>query len=245
MNTPMTAHQSSPDTAAVPDISMYRYLHQAMRTADAMLVIGIESLPLDDHNRAAALATWFDGYAGELRSHHHVEDAIFFPAVMQRSTDIPVDHLTGEHEELDRLIDALRDELRRLADETTANGAAQERAASLARELQVLLTGHLDVEDNDLLPLFERLFTKAEYDELDHRAIKTVPFEQLTFTVPWLMATLDPADAEHLRATAKLAMRLLWRATRRRHDRLVRRAFGDESSIYVEARARTKAAGLR
>jgi len=57
-----------------PDLSLYRDLHDAMRSATQHLVIGIGALPHRDVERAGAIGAWFAGFAGELRAHHHVGD---------------------------------------------------------------------------------------------------------------------------------------------------------------------------
>ncbi len=215
--------------ADTPDLSLYRDLHDAMRCANEHLVIGIGALPSGDTDRAAALGTWFAGYAGELRAHHHVEDTIFFPAIRDRvaSDAWPADQLVGDHHELDRIIDELTASLRSLGRASSSWPTISGRALDLAVELRALLAVHLDVEDDVVLPLLESRFTAAEYDALDHRAIKTVPLRQLVFTVPWMMATLRPDAAERLRAGARLPMRVLWRTTRRRYARLLEQAFGN------------------
>ncbi|MGA9278150.1 hemerythrin domain-containing protein, partial [Ilumatobacter sp.] len=224
---------TSTAVSTAPDLSLYRDLHQAMRTATEQLVVGIETLPASDTARATALGTWFAGYSGELRVHHHVEDTIFFPALRGRGPidELPWDRLLVEHHDLDRVIDELAASFRSLTTDPTDWTTTSERAFGLAVELRDLLAEHLDIEDDEVLPLIETRFTAEEYDALDHRAIKTVPFRQLRFTVPWMMATLHPDAAERLRAGARPTMRVLWKITRGRYERLVKRAFGQGRSV--------------
>jgi hypothetical protein len=217
-----------PTATAIPDLSKYRLIHAAMRAADDQLVAGIATCQPGNRRRAAALRRWFDGYAGELHDHHTIEDEIFFPALADRVPSYaeyaPV--LTADHGQVDELIDGLRSTLAALPDAGDSWDTVRNRALTAAEELRDLLASHLDLEDADVLPLFERHFSAAEYDALDQRARESVRPRQLAFTVPWLIASADPEVAKVIVANAPRSLRLIWRATRGRYARLTCRAFG-------------------
>ena len=220
-------------TATPPDLTKYRQLHLAMRIADDQLVVGIEALVEGDRARAVALRDWFAGYAGELRAHHHIEDRIVFPALAAR---VPAYEqcsatLADDHEHLDDVIERLAGSLAHLAG--VADGWRAERAASvsLAVELRDLLVDHLDLEDNDVLPMIERHFGAEEWEQLDAAAMKDMSVRQLRFTLPWWMATVPPDIAARELADAPLLFKVIWHATRRRYARLAARAFGTAPSV--------------
>lgn len=220
-------------TPTPPDLTKYRQLHLAMRIADDRLVAGIESLAEGDHDRAAALRDWYVGYAGELRAHHRIEDHIIFPAVQAR---VPAyaqysATLADDHEHLDDVIERLTASLTALV--SVVDGWREQRttAVALATELRDLLVDHLDVEDNDVLPMIERHFSAAEYEQLDTAAMKAMSIRQMRFTLPWWMATVPPEIAAHELANAPLMLKVVWYATRRRYARLEAKALGTAPAL--------------
>jgi hemerythrin-like domain-containing protein len=217
-----------------PDLSAYHQIHRAMRESAARLHVAAVSFDRGDRRRAAALARWFRGFAGELRYHHVVEDEIFFPALAARVPTY-VQHdagLAADHQRLDVLLDDLSEHLQRLATDgdwflTSA------RVASLAAELRHHLDEHLGVEDEDVLPLFERHFTAAEYADMERRAMRRGSLPQLAFTVPWLCSMLDPVERDDLLAAAPRPFRVLWWATRGRYARHAAPALGPDPEASV------------
>jgi hemerythrin-like domain-containing protein len=212
-----------------PDAKDYRIIHHCLRTAPHRLATALAEaadVSAGDHARARAIADYWTGYAGEVLAHHTVEDEVFFPRLVAR---VPVaathlDRVEVEHHRLDELMDAAARATGRYA--TTAAARDAEAAAAVVDELATLMDAHLDFEDADLVPLFERHFTVAEYAELTTAAQKGLSIKQAAFTVPFVMHWAEPDDARELLADAPLALRLLHVATRRRHARLTNLALG-------------------
>jgi hypothetical protein len=163
---------------------------------------------------------WFRGFAGEIRCHHHIEDALLFPALRDRVAiyDALGPRLDEDHASLDIVLDALAEALH------TADFVG---AAERAVELRDHLDEHLGFEDDEVAPLFVRHFTAIEFDELNAKAVKMTPPRQLAFTAPWLMSLLDDAEQAELLASVPKVMTLVWVLTRGRYARLTARAFGD------------------
>lgn len=212
--------------AGTPDLTAYYAVHDAMRTSNQWLVAGIARTELGDRRRTAAIRRWFAGYAGELRNHHHNEDHIMFPALVAR---VPAfadfdDGLANDHLRLDAVIDGL-DVALRLWDEQPASETARGRALDIANDLHDLLAEHLDIEDADVLPMFEQHLSVEEYARLDEQVMEHLDMRQALFTVPWLLTSVDRATAAALLGPAPMALKVLFRLTRRRYTRLARRAF--------------------
>ena len=71
-------------------------------------------------------------------------------------------------------------------------------------------------------------FTAAEYGELTKRATASIGLgKQAAFTVPYVGHWSTPAEREQLLGSAPLPFRILYRLTRRRHDRLTELALGE------------------
>ncbi|OWY60237.1 hypothetical protein B7486_70250, partial [cyanobacterium TDX16] len=181
-----------------------------------------------DRARAGALHRWFRGFDGELHHHHMVEDDIFFPALASRvpsyeptsGTEVEADHAR-----LDELLAELRTALATLAGDAEW-GLCLGRARAASSELAALLHRHLDLEDEDVLPVIARHFTAEEFDAMHAQAAKSMPLAQARFTVAWVMHDLDDEHRALLLAKAPAMLRVVWRLTRGRYGRLVDQAFG-------------------
>jgi hemerythrin-like domain-containing protein len=188
-----------------------------MRTSSAQLTTALARLDRGDRRRARAIAVWYRGFAGELLAHHTIEDELFFPSLAERAPDAWAPYearLAGDHEHLDRVMAGLQTALDSLASGALEWTAVQRRAIVLARELRDHLTDHLQVEDDEVIPLFERHYTAAEYHELDEAAIKHVKVAQLWFTLPWMMAGATPEERARLLEGAPAPLEWLWKAAR-------------------------------
>jgi Hemerythrin HHE cation binding domain len=221
--------------STTPDLTFYRLVHNSMRTSGRQLHAALTGLREGDREQVRALSWWFDGFSGELLTHHRVEDQVFFPALAARVPTY-VDRCAGEvaieHHELDLLIEQISVALRELAAGRPWTGALSETVADAAA-LCDLLDRHLDFEDADILPLFESYFGADEYEELEDRVIATTNKKQLLFTVPWFVSNIDDDERAPLLATFPAPMRILWRLTRRGYARRTSAAFGSPVAAAV------------
>jgi hemerythrin-like domain-containing protein len=235
-----TLEVQTPTAAAIPvrtdapDTSGYLAIHEAMRVANQQLLDGLANADVHDPKRAAAIARWFRGYSDELRTHHHIEDDIFFPRLLERVPEYAVysGALAGDHLVLDQLIEDLRDALGRWAastDSSPATRAVLAEVTDLAIELRDFLTEHLAIENADVLPMFEQHFSAAEYAELEQLAGRAISLRQALFTAPWYMATVDAETAQRTLREAPVALKVVYALTRRNYARLVETAFGSRS----------------
>jgi iron-sulfur cluster repair protein YtfE (RIC family) len=213
----------------LPDLTTYHVLHRGMRVDSARLAAAVATLgEADRPNRGPAMARWYAGYYRELHEHHTVEDEIFFPALLERVPvfDGQIDRIEREHDRLEEVLVETRAVLARLGDPAIDWPVAAAEAKDVTTELHALLDLHLDFEDADVLPLFVRHFGMEEYEDLEERAKKHANLAQIVFSIPWAMENATADEQQRMFASAPLAFKLLWYATRRRYDRLARYAFG-------------------
>lgn len=234
-HTPTTHARSSQ-----PDLRQYRAMHQAIRTSNERLVAGLVDLRRSArHPATPALQRWFAGYADELRSHHRIEDTIFFPALAARVPSY-VDYsaaIDTDHHRLDRLVDQISDSLKRLATATMPWENDHSVAVMRAVELRDLMTAHLDVEDREILPMFERHFDAREYAAMDVRARRSVSMKHAMFFAPWFMSSVDADVGAVLLDGAPLPLKVIHRLTRRSYQRLVESGLGvGAAHLVVEPR---------
>jgi hemerythrin-like domain-containing protein len=207
-----------------PDLTLYRVVHRAIRdgaTALAETALVIEAAEADQRK---AFATYWKGYAGEVLHHHSVEDDIFFPALEAR---VPVAvELTVrtdiDHHHLDELMASIGSAVAAIR-----AGRPAPEIVALTQELDQHMADHLDFEDQDILPLLERHFSKEEYDAMDAAAVKSAGLgPQTAFSVPMLVGAMTPEERAVILPDAPLPLRILYRLSRRSHDRLRTAAFG-------------------
>lgn len=214
----------STDTSA-PDVESYLRIHRCLRASAAQLAARLAPATARPATRRAdrALARWYRGFADEIRGHHQVEDVLLFPALATRIATYG-EHsarLQGDHAEVDQLLDGLGHALR---------DGDRPRAQLLAETLHHHLDEHLDYEDDEIVPLFVRHFSGAEFEILNNEAVRMTPPRQLVFTAPWLLAQLDRTEQQRVIASVPKALHVLWICTRGRYDRLVTRAFSSQST---------------
>jgi hemerythrin-like domain-containing protein len=212
-----------------PDLNSYYMIHDAMRRGSSQLATAIAGLTEADVGRAQDVRWYSDGLIHELHAHHTIEDDLFFPTLAER---VPAfaeyeSTLADDHDHLTEVMAALAGAVSGIAEGRNweiHHPVAVEQSAELAG----LLDRHLGLEDDDVLPLFERHFTAEEYHQLDQQAVKRTGLRQLLFTVPWAVTTADADAAAHALQHGPVVLRIIWRVTRRRYLRRAARALGAE-----------------
>jgi hemerythrin-like domain-containing protein len=212
-----------------PDLTNYFAIHRKQVVDTRRYAAAVASAAESDRGgRLKPLARWAAGFAHELDHHHTVEDDIFFPDLRTRvaSAGPVLDGLEADHVLVEGLLARWTPSARALADRRVPFGPAKDEALAVAVAVRDLLDRHLAVEDKDVLPLFWRHYTAAEYMALHERAVASQEKAGIAFTVPWFVSALDDEHVEEVRQTAPLPLKLLWYATRGRFARLERAALG-------------------
>lgn len=213
-----------------PDLSFYFAIHRAQRVAIDRYRHAVATLDEGDRTtRGRALRRWATGFALELEEHHFVEDRFFFPSLRARvaSAGATIDALEGDHRRLDEILGRWPGAARALADPAVPFATARRDASALATELVELLAVHLDIEDQDVLPLFWRHYSVAEYDAVVLQAVKGGKKAGLWFVAPFTVDCYPEGPArDAFLASVPGILRLLHRLVRPRYDRLVLAALG-------------------
>jgi hemerythrin-like domain-containing protein len=218
-----------------PDLTFYFAVHQAQREAISRYRDTVSTLTESERaRRGKALARWAKGFALELDEHHYVEDAFFFPSLRAKvaSAGATLDRLEADHRQLEELLARWPAAARALADPAVPFLPARAAAAELGRELHELLDGHLGVEDQDVLPLFWRHYTAADYDEVFQLAVKKGKKAGMWFVAPFSVDCYpEGPDRDAFLASVPGVLRLLHRLVRPRYDRLLAEAFSADARL--------------
>ena len=216
-------------TSTTPDISFYFALHRHMRADLTRYVDTIAATtPADRSGRLPALVRWVKGFICELEEHHWSEDVTFFPEMRHRVPAVaPVlDALDADHKRMDVLLTGWPALISTLADPAADFESAKAAALEMGRELNELVQTHLDVEDNDILPMYWRHYTAEEYDAIQQAAIKRSKKKGFAFIAPWCVDSVEGAQREAFLAQVPWVMRAFHRLVRPRYDRLIAAAYG-------------------
>ncbi|MDP2291033.1 MAG: hemerythrin domain-containing protein [Actinomycetota bacterium] len=212
-----------------PDISFFFAVHQHMRSdLDRYLGSVGGAVESERSTRLRSLHRWTTGFICELEEHHFAEDTFFFPDMRRKvpSSVAIIDGLEADHRRLDELLAAWPGVSANLADPAVPFDGAKSAAVELAGQLRDLLSVHLDIEDHDVLPLYWRHYTAAEYDALQALAVKKSKKKGIWFVAPWNVDNLEGAERAAFLAAAPLPLRAIHRLVRPRYDRLIAAAFG-------------------
>ena len=220
MGPPMTA-----DTR--PDLRPSYLEHRAMRMdAERLRALVVAAHP-GDAERLSALASWYAGYQGAIHDHHTAEEAVVYPALLERDpTFADADgELEGEHRMLADRLAVMGQSLRGLP--AAAGGGRWERdleeATRSAEALQEILAIHLPHEEDVAFSRYQREFTAEEFTALGKAAWKVVGARSVVFAAPWVLDHATPAERAELLAAQPLLLRVVYRLVLRpRYERLTR-----------------------
>lgn len=215
-----------------PDLTFYFALHDAQRAAVRRYRGAVTRLEESDRReRGAALKRWAKGFTFELEEHHYVEDRFFFPSLRGKvpSAHAVLDDLDTQHRDLDELLARWPSISSKLADPSVPFETARGEAVAFADELHDFLLFHLAIEDQDVLPLFWRNYTAAEYDAVTEQAVKKGKKSGMWFIAPFTVDCYpEGPERDAFLASVPGILRLLHRIVRPRYDRLTAAAFAPE-----------------
>ena len=214
------------------DMTMMYVMHHAFRRDLARFAEAARHTPVEDRDAWRQLEWRWEVFAEALHHHHSGEDAGLWPWLLEHGTEEDretLEAMEAEHAEIDPLLSACAQGLRRLAthaDEDTRAALAVRLAATRDH-----LARHLRHEETGAIPIVQRLMTQEQWTHLEEEHFsKDVSPRRLLVLVPWIADELPTEVIDKLLTEAGLPMRLIWLTTRRRYARRDRAAFR-----YVDA----------
>lgn len=206
------------------DTSDFLMIHGCLRRATAAILRAAPSIHAADMRRARAFHRYWEGFAHELEHHHTVEDDIFYPALAARSDEAAahLERIEADHHRIDELMAEAADSIASI----TERGTHAMLRLDAFQEFDTLLAGHLDFEDDVLVPQFPEHFDHEEYEAMTQGAMKALSPKQALFTVPFIGDNCQPDELARILPTAPLVFRVIYRTTRSSHARLADRALG-------------------
>ena len=219
-----------PRQAAAPeggvDVKMMYVMHHAFRRDLVMFADAAAATPASDRDTWDALAERWRIFSRVLHHHHSGEDAGLWPRLMREATpeeQETLEAMEAEHAQIDPILTSCArsfDRVRTATDPEVVEYLAERLAAARDGLMQ-----HLHHEETEAMTLVQKYLTTEDWHDLERTSFKKkVSFGELAETVPWVMHELPEPYAGRLVAEVGLPMRLLWKATRGRFERLDSRA---------------------
>ena len=148
-----------------------------------------------------------------LHHHHTGEDKLLFPLLRERRVLDPelMDRMDAQHAQVNDAVVAINAELP--AWTTSADAAAGERMAARIDTTMPALTGHLDEEEQKLLPVASITLNQSEWDALGKHGISAIPVTRRLLTLGYITEETDDAERQKfmhvLPAPVRVAYKLI------------------------------------
>jgi hypothetical protein len=215
------------DGPTKPDLRIGYLEHRSMRADAARLIELVGAARPDQAGRLEALAGWYARYEAAIHDHHHAEEWVIYPALLERDPSFAEadGQLEGQHQVLADRLQVARESLTGLAGATGGGRWEQEReeAAKAAAALKAIVDTHTRDEEATAFPRYSAHFTAAEYAGLNKAALKLVGMRSFVFAGPWVLDHASPGERAELLGEQPLLLRVIYRlALKPRYQRLTR-----------------------
>jgi hypothetical protein len=215
------------DEPTKPDLRIGYLEHRSMRADAARLTELIEAAQPTDANRLRALADWYGRYEGAIHDHHHAEEAVIYPALLERDPSFSDGRrpARGPAPSARRPPPGGQGSLTGLIGATGGGRWEPERAEAVkaAAALKAIVDTHTGDEEATAFPRYSAHFSAAEYAGLNKAAFKLVGIRPFVFAGPWVLDHATSDERAELLGEQPLLLRVLYRlALKPRYQRLVR-----------------------
>ncbi len=208
-----------------PDTAEMTYVHNSFRRQFGALPGLVRGVADGDRDRAAVLVGFLDELTAALHHHHEAEDELMWPLLLEKA---PMDsalilRMEEQHERIAELYH--RAEVHAGTFRVGPDRSSRDALADTLTELDAALREHLHDEEQEILPLVERVMTVPEWQALGERGRAGIPRDrQAVYLGFLLLANSDEHNREflaHLPRVARVAWTLVGRRAFRKAYRRV------------------------
>lgn len=210
-----------------PDVHDMVVVHRTFRQSCAELPELVRGLRPGDTARAQLVVDAVRFMLMGLEAHHVSEDEFLWPRLAARTAGQAeaIARMEQQHHRLEELVTQVTGALDGLA--ADPRQPLCEQVADQLTELGVVLTAHMDEEENTILPMAAEYLTVAEWEELGEVSLAKIEKKHLLRAFSALMAVATPEEQRAILTKAPLPARILWRLSgRRSHARWEARLHG-------------------
>ncbi len=145
-----------------------------------------------------------------LHTHHTGEDLLLFPLLRERRVLDPelMDRMDAQHAQVNDAVVAVNAELPSWT--PSADAATGERMAARIDTTMATLNGHLDEEEQKLLPVVSVTLTQSEWDALAKHSISAIPLTRRLLTLGYMTEETDDAERHKFMQVLPAPVRLAY-----------------------------------
>ena len=194
-------------------------IHRIFRRQFAEVRALVQEAPAADATRVGAIADHLGFLLDGLHMHHTTEDDLIWPKLLDRAgLDAP---LAQRMEEQHQQIDASVAEVRAAMPPWRSNpmSATSSALADRVGEFLVVLEGHLDEEEQLVVPLIDRHLTEAEWQKVGERGFAKFTPAQRWIATGQMVEVATPEETAMMFGKLPAPVKVLWHLVGKRKYR--------------------------
>ncbi|MET7399755.1 hemerythrin domain-containing protein [Dactylosporangium sp. NPDC005572] len=202
-----------------PNVQEMTVIHRVFRRELVMIPRLVRAIDGRNTDRVRLVGEHIEFLLAFLHAHHSGEDELLWPRLLDRAAPSAglVHTMQEQHARVEQYTGAAGDALRQwVGAPATATG---DRLAGLVDELRAALVTHLDLEEQEILPLISRYITVEEWALLAEHGKNAMPRKQLPLVFGAMLEDADPAERAELLAAVPAPIRFFLRTAGARQYR--------------------------
>ena len=194
-------------------------IHRIFRRQFAEVPALVQKVPVHDATRVAAIGDHLGFLLDGLHMHHTTEDDLIWPKLLDRAgLDAPlVERMEQQHQQIDVSVTEVRAAMSAWRSEPTS--ATSSALADHIDEFLLVMEGHLDEEEQVVVPIIDRHLTEAEWQEVGERGFEKFTPAQRWIAMGQLVEVATPEEAAMFFGELPPPVKVLWRLIGKRKYR--------------------------
>ena len=207
----MTTAADLPLCDATAMTRFHRIFREAMSAAPRL----VGSAPDDDRERAEHVGSYYADVLKLLHAHHEAEDDMIYPKLVERLPDHHdvITTVNAEHEDVLGALGGAEDAV--AAWRARPSPTTRDAAAAALADLGPTLLGHLDHEEEEVVPLIGQCITQAEWLEMNGNAFGRFTGDKVWLVVGLIQEQMLPEENTTMEANMPPAVKEFWVGTGR------------------------------
>jgi hemerythrin-like domain-containing protein len=192
------------------DVRDMAIVHRTFRNAFSESAELVRKAPTPSAGRVTFLSDHIAFAVDMLHHHHAAEDVLLFPVLEQRAAAdaAMVAEVGDEHKQVSGAIDAVT--AARVAWSQHPTPETAQTLATTLVSLNQVLQGHLDDEEQKVVPLAAVTLTQEEWDALGAEARSSIPRAKMPIAFGMLLEPLNADDRAYMKSHLPAPIRLLF-----------------------------------
>ncbi|MEU0502328.1 hemerythrin domain-containing protein [Nocardia sp. NPDC005998] len=190
-------------------------VHRVFRREFRLLADIVEVTSPNDVEQVARISEHAREMLTALQQHHGSEDELVWPRLLSAQVDSAlVDCMAAQHDEIDTVMRRVDAELAEW--EHQGGTETVDLLVDDLRRLHEVLTEHLRLEEDSVLPVVSETLTESQWAELGRRGLASLPLRRAPIFLGHIAEEADEREWAEFRSRVPVQIRLLHRLFGRR-----------------------------